>query len=90
MKICARKCDECLYSNKRIVSASRAREIMRKVVREDGYFLCHKGSIRGEEVICAGSHPGNLVRVLGRIGGLIEVDPDTGLEVRKGEAIGGT
>ena len=84
MKICAKKCNECLYSKNRIVSAERAAELTRKVVREDGYFVCHKSSIRGgEEVVCAGSHPGQLVRIAGRLGVLTPVDPETGQPTEK-------
>ena len=84
MKICAKKCNECLYSKNRIVSAERAADIMMEVARKDSYFVCHKSSIRGEEEwVCAGSHPGQLVRIMGRLGALEYVDPETGETVEK-------
>lgn len=76
-----RKCNQCLYDPKnRIVSAARASQIMRDCTRKDNNFICHKSSILGEEVTCAGDFeqrgPGQLARIAGRIGCLERVSVD--------------
>ena len=89
MRVCARKCSECLYSKNRIVSADRAAEIMRKTARMDSHFICHKSQIRGDEkeAVCHGSleRPGNLLRIMGRLGGIQYIDPETGEDVDESE-----
>lgn len=80
-RVMARKCDQCLMTPQRIVSPARAKEILRDTIRKDCRFVCHKGSIAGRDVACRGHHDatggGHLARIMGRIGAIIEVDPDT-------------
>lgn len=80
-KVMDRKCDQCLYDPKnRIVSDARAAQIMRECSRKDNNFLCHKGTILGEEIYCAGDFdqrgPGQMGRIAGRIGVLERVSAD--------------
>lgn len=83
LKVCEKRCDECLFSDKRIVSKARFAEIMQDLARKDGHFICHKSSIRGDkdEVVCHGSYEQmpQLVRIAGRIGAIQFVDADTGV-----------
>lgn len=77
MKVCEKKCEECLFSKNRIVSKERAQAIMRKIVRTDSHFMCHKGQ---GDVVCAGSvdfHQGQLYRIMGRLDGIELVDPES-------------
>jgi len=77
MKVCEKKCDECLFSKNRIVPKERAQGIMRNIVRTDSHFMCHKGD---SKVVCAGSvefHEGQLYRIMGRLGGIELVDPES-------------
>lgn len=46
-------CDQCLFSKARIVSEKRAREVVATCLREDRHFECHKGTLEGEEIVCA-------------------------------------
>lgn len=81
MKVCKKRCDQCLFDSKnRVVSAARAQDIFQDVVSNDTHFCCHKLA-RGEEVVCRGSydfHKGQLVRIAHRLGAIEFVDPDTG------------
>ena len=53
----ARRCDECLIGKGRIVSGSRAAELIREVRQEDCKFVCHKAQLAGiENVACRGVH----------------------------------
>lgn len=77
LKVKKEKCDQCLYTENRIVSKVRAAEIIQETIRNDCNFECHKGTIAGEDIICRGSfdkHPGQLVRIIGRMGGIEFVD----------------
>lgn len=80
-KVMARRCDQCLYDpNNRIVPAKRAAQIMKECTRKDNNFRCHKGTILGEDVMCAGDIDsrgyGQMARIAGRLGMIERVDPD--------------
>jgi hypothetical protein len=69
----AKRCDQCLFSKNRIVSAVRKRELLATCKRDDTHFVCHKASIAGESVCCRvfyDADPGasNLMRIAGRLG----------------------
>lgn len=49
-----RPCDECLFGPDRIVSAGRAAEVIRECIRDRVPFQCHKATIAGVDVCCAG------------------------------------
>ena len=76
MKVYEKPCDGCLMGPDRIVPSARARQILADLRREgNGYFVCHKATARGEDVCCSAwmdkrGHESNLVRVMGRLGGI--------------------
>lgn len=80
LKVASKKCSQCLYDKNRIVPDSRAKQIIRDCARHDSHFECHKGTLYGEKIVCAGSHqsrnPGQLVRIMERLGAIELVDPD--------------
>lgn len=80
-KVMAYRCDQCLYSPNRVVSAKRAAQIMKDTARKDTPFLCHKGTIAGTEVVCRGnieaSGGGQLTRIAERLNYIQEIDPET-------------
>lgn len=78
-KVCADRCEECLFSKTTIVSSAQRREILADCARRDTHFICHKhgygdeGELLGEDVCCRGFYdadPGrtNLMRIAGRLG----------------------
>lgn len=66
----AKRCAECLFSTNRIVSSTRAAKLIRECVKKDAHFLCHKGTIVGEEVTCRGfydAYPTQMIRIARRL-----------------------
>ena len=71
------RCNECLYSENKVVSSARRRQILSDCKRNDSHFSCHKGTIEGKDVCCAGfyaSQSTNLSRVAQRLGAVKLVD----------------
>lgn len=78
--VCAAECDQCLFGPNRVVTSSRMRELLKETQRKDTYFVCHKSTLAGHNVACAGWHARfdcNLSRIMGRLGGVSFVDPET-------------
>lgn len=78
--IMSRRCDECLFSEKKIVSNARKKDILKDCARGDNYFECHKGTIASEEICCRGffeTKSTNLIRIAYRLGVIRFVDPET-------------
>lgn len=78
-EVMARRCDQCLFSPERIVSAARMREVIRECRRKDVSFMCHK-SPAGREIACRGHFDtgvGQMSRIAERLGVVVEVDPET-------------
>lgn len=72
-KVCEKKCDQCLFTNERIVRKGRVAEILKECEAKDTYFVCHKASFAGEEICCAGFYDrnpmaSNLMRIAHRLG----------------------
>lgn len=72
MKVCEKRCDQCLFSNNRIVPAKRKEQIIRQCRRDDTHFTCHKATLRGEDVQCRGyfdsQPPSQMTRIAERLG----------------------
>jgi hypothetical protein len=83
MKVFNTCCKNCLLSGDRIVSSKRTKEIVKGCVASQTHFICHKASIRGEDVCCkkffdAFGHRVQMVRIAQRLGVLEFVDqPDS-------------
>jgi hypothetical protein len=83
LKVCASQCDQCLFSKNRIVSEARMKEILKDCTRKDTYFICHKGTITGEEIICAGFYEkfsSQMIRIAGRLNCIEFVKPENIIE----------
>jgi hypothetical protein len=72
-KVMREPCSQCLYSPDKIVSNARRSEILRKVRHDDGFFVCHKSQIAGDEACCAGDFKAHGGGQLGRIAGRLNV-----------------
>lgn len=53
LEVMCRPCGECLFTKQRITTPQRARSIVAECLRDDRYFLCHKGSLVGRSIVCA-------------------------------------
>jgi hypothetical protein len=72
-----KQCDQCLFSKRRIVSAARAKDVLRDCARRGVHFICHKAD--DKDVCCRGffeRRSTNLIRIAGRLGLLRFVNPD--------------
>lgn len=54
LQVCEKQCDQCLFSKNRIVSAAAMKDILKKCAHQDTHFLCHKGTIKGKDIVCRG------------------------------------
>lgn len=78
-KITKERCSECLFSKDKIVGDKRRRQVLKECERKDTHFICHKATLRGEEVCCAGFHEafpgtGQLHRIAQRLGAIVRVE----------------
>lgn len=83
LKVYSECCKNCLLSENRIVSPARAKRIIKDCVSKQSYFVCHKASMKDEEVICRnfykqlGGHS-QMVRIAERLNCLEFVEqPDS-------------
>jgi hypothetical protein len=53
-KVCARQCDQCLFSKNKLVDEERKQELLSQCERDQTHFICHKGSTVGQNVVCNG------------------------------------
>ena len=76
-KVKKERCNECLYSKDRVVSQSRAKQVIKDCRRNDSHFQCHKGTINGDDICCRGfydSESTNLIRIAQRLNMIKFVD----------------
>lgn len=63
-RICETRCDQCLFSDKRIVSKKRMVEIIKDCRKTDRHFICHKH----DDVMCRGYYeiqpPPQMLRIV--------------------------
>lgn len=75
------RCDECLLGPNHITIPGRREAILRKCLRDDTHFECHKGTLRGKQLCCRGFFDqfegvGQLLRIAGRLGAIKFVDDE--------------
>ena len=76
-------CKNCLLSKDRIVSPARAKQIIHDCTRKQTFFICHKASIEGKEIVCSNfynklGHVSHLIRIAERLNAVEFVDqPDS-------------
>ncbi len=46
--VCAKRCDECLFSSKKLVDQERKENLLQSAIEGDSYFVCHKFSVGRE------------------------------------------
>jgi len=52
--VLAKRCDECLFTENKIVSPERADALTQEALANDGFFVCHKATLCGIVVGCHG------------------------------------
>lgn len=53
MKVYSHPCQNCLFSKEAIVSPKRVAQVLQDCVETQTFFICHKASIKGEEICCS-------------------------------------
>jgi hypothetical protein len=72
-KVSDKCCDQCLFSPNKIVSEKRKESLLKKITKEQSYFVCHKATIKGEETCCRGFYEklgaqSQMIRIAERLG----------------------
>lgn len=73
MKVMKQCCNECLMGKNKVVSDERRTELLQEITSVQGYFVCHKASIAGDqEVCCKGfydklGHTSQMIRISERL-----------------------
>jgi len=71
LRVMSKRCAECLMSDGKIVSDRRRASLLRECQRKGTYFLCHKGTIAGEAIVCRGFYDtgsNQMCRIADRLG----------------------
>lgn len=69
-KVKKKCCGECLFSKDKIVSNKRRKDILDGCKKKDNHFICHKATIKGEDVCCKGfydTQTSNMIRISQRL-----------------------
>lgn len=81
LEVCEKQCDQCLFSNNKIVSDSRKKSLLKKIIKEQSMFECHKATIAGKNTCCKGFYDqlgfhSQMIRIADRIGAIkfVEVE----------------
>ena len=72
-------CGQCLFGKDKIVSSERKRDILSDCRQGDSHFICHKASIKGEDICCKGfydTQTSNMMRISQRMGMVEFVDEE--------------
>lgn len=80
-KVAKKCCSECLFTTNKIVSHGTKSEVLQDCLRKDAHFVCHKATIKGQDICCRGFYdqdPGstNMMRIASRLGEIRFVDVD--------------
>jgi hypothetical protein len=72
LKVYKECCDNCLLTKDRIVSPKRAKDLLEEIAEKQSYFVCHKASMNGEEIVCKNffdklGHQSQLIRIAERL-----------------------
>jgi hypothetical protein len=70
--VLARRCNECLFGPRKIVTDESRDAVLAKVQRDEGHFTCHKATLVGKDVCCRGFYDGmSTIRV--RMAGMLDL-----------------
>jgi hypothetical protein len=72
LKVMKAPCSECLFTENKIVSDARRRQLLRKISKDQTHFICHKATIEGAEYCCRNfydrlGHTSNMIRIAERL-----------------------
>ena len=72
LKVYKECCGNCLLSKDRIVSPKRAKDLLQETKEKQSYFVCHKASMNGDEIVCKSfydklGYQSQMIRIAERI-----------------------
>ena len=72
LKVMKTACNECLFTENKIVSDTRRNKLLKDITKKQGYFTCHKATIEGVDHCCKNfydklGHTSNLIRIAERL-----------------------
>jgi len=70
MKVKRKCCGKCLFGSNKIVSDERKQSILDDCTENDTHFVCHEGTIAGEDICCRAffeQHTTNMLRISQRL-----------------------
>jgi hypothetical protein len=72
LKVYQECCHNCLLSKDRIVSPKRAKDLLDEIAEKKSYFVYHKASMNGEEIVCKTffdklGHQSQMIRIAERL-----------------------
>lgn len=56
LEVCERRCNQCLFSDNRVVDEDAVPDIIAGALKKDTWFTCHKGSLSTppRDLVCRG------------------------------------
>lgn len=61
LKVSRKRCNQCLFSNQKIVDEQRKADVLTECAATDSHFICHKytvakllGKLKDDNVVCRG------------------------------------
>jgi len=76
-KVKKKCCGKCLFSSNKIVDQQRKEQILYHCAQDDTHFICHEGTIKGEDICCKAffeQHTSQMIRIAQRLHMIKEVD----------------
>lgn len=52
--VCKKRCEHCLFGDKRLVTETDVARIIKKCAARDAHFICHEATEREVDVMCRG------------------------------------
>lgn len=80
--VCAKRCDQCLFSSNKIVNEQRKDQLLTDCAKTGRYFICHKSKAK-TPVVCRGffdSVKNVACQVYARLGLVLLVNPEKIME----------
>ena len=50
LRVQKKQCDQCLFSNRKIVDDERKAEVITKCLKTNTHFICHKEQLNGKKI----------------------------------------
>jgi hypothetical protein len=77
--VCEKRCPECLFTPAKVVDDQRKQQILASTKKDGSYFVCHKGSLTGNDQLCCKgfyeAYPDAMVIQLAKALGVVKFVP---------------